>query len=146
MDYMRLKAEIRDDPKGLGYAGKSEAQTADMLNAPGVESVARGTVSRNTLIGDLAPVVMTLVQQSASSPKAAAWLAIYDRLLAPKETVNLQNGVVQQMFAQIAADGYMTVSQQASLLHDPASRAEWLLGQGSVVTARDVHNARTGEW
>lgn len=146
MDYMRLKAEIRDDPKGPGYAGKSEAQTADLLNAPGVESVARGLVSRNTLIGDLAPVVMTLVQQAASNPKAAAWLAIYDRLLAPKDTVNLQNPVVQQMFAQIAADGYMTVGQQASLLYDMGSRAEWLLRQGSVITAQDVHNARTGEW
>ena len=146
MDYARLKAEIRDDPKGRGYANKSDAQIADLLNAPGTESMPRGMVDRNTLVGDLAPVVMTLVQQAASNPKAAGWLAIYDRLLAPKDTVNLQNAVVQQMFAQIAADGFMSVAQHDALLNDPASRAQWLLGAGVVVTPDDARNARIGEW
>lgn len=35
MNLQTLKTEITNDPAGLGYAGKDDAQTADLMNAPG---------------------------------------------------------------------------------------------------------------
>lgn len=36
VDYVRLEDEVRNDPAGLGYAGKTDQQIADLMNQVGL--------------------------------------------------------------------------------------------------------------
>ncbi len=55
MDYAKLGLEIKNDPVGLGYAGKTNQQIADLLNAAKVQ-VDRESVTTSELFEGIVPV------------------------------------------------------------------------------------------
>ena len=147
IDYKALKLELA----GATYEGKTDVACAALLNAPGTETLQRGVVTRNTLVGDLGALIVSLMEAQAGADaikaaQATFWLAVYDRLVAPKDTIDLQNSVVQGFFGNLLAQGFLTQSAHDFLLNDSVSRAEKVLGKGTVVTTDDAHNARAGDW
>ena len=159
MDYKVLKMEIAGDPKGLGYAGKTDAQIADLLNAAREEAVPRGLVAPTVLLGDLFDVVVGLRQlpDDTAVPNgvpSGMTVPVLKQLLSDikyVDPINMQATTPQQFLAVLAAYGLMGSADTATArIGDVStiavSRAEKLLGRGAAVTAEDVRNGRMGEW
>ncbi len=159
MDYAVLKAEIAGDPKGLGYAGKTDAQIAGLLNAPGTDAIPRGLVAPTVLLGDLFDVVVGLRQLPddtavPSGVPSGMTVPVLKQLLSDikyVDPINMQTTPTQQFLAVLAAYGLMgSASAATARIQDistvAVSRAEKLLGRGAAVSAEDVRNAEVGEW
>ena len=159
MNYAVLKAEISADPKGAEYAGKTNAQIADLLNAPGTETVPRGLVAPAVVLGDLFDVVVGLRQlpDDMAVPNgvpSGMTAAVLKQLLSDirfVDPINMQAAATQQFLAVLAAYGLMGDASAATRrIQDVStiavSRAEKLFGRGVTVTAEDARNAQVGEW
>lgn len=159
MDYTVLKAEIASDPKALGYAGKTDIQIADLLNAPKEEAVPRGLVAPAVLLGDLFDVVVGLRQLPDDTtvpngvPSGMTVPVLKQLLFDIKyvDPINMQAVTTQQFLAVLAAYGLMGNADAATArIQDVSmiavSRAEKLLGRSVAVSADDVRNARMGQW
>lgn len=69
MNYLHLWTEISTDPAGLGYAGKSDAQTAALLNGL-TQVVARTSITGNEL---LEKTVLSELQALTVGGREAYW-------------------------------------------------------------------------
>ncbi len=151
----QLKAELTDDPAGLGYAALvaagNDAALAALLNAPGAGSVNRREVPRGELLealagtGGLAAVYAAAVdpQGAAFSVAKAATLILDD----PLGTVDYTRAGTRALVAALGpgALAVLTAQQLAALqgvCAKSGSRAEVLWGDGATVSAQQVGEAR----
>lgn len=129
MDLQALKAEITTDPEGIGYAGKNDEQTADLLNAqtrqPNRESMTGGMLAASIVRAELAAI------PNADQNYIRALLPCGEMPL----TVTLKNEL-----RNIFAAGTTTRANLIALLQRPGSRADEL-GIG-FVTPSNVADAR----
>ncbi len=151
MNHAALKAELAEDPAGLGYAGKTREQKEALLNA-----LAR-TVAGDVAVGRLHQMldnmvtaqgipVWELIEAHAADQDAtgiACRAAIRLRSArADYPPVNTRSAVMQAQLAILAAAEILTGEQAATITAAGdvvASRAEEL-GLGRV-TAGDVEQA-----
>lgn len=151
MDYIALANEINTDPLALGYAGKGDAQVANILNTVNVSYTANNPlVSLNTLsIWAAKNGVRGPIEQNAlnnASTVQSICLAVKDLLVSMNgpsfDTSNADN---KAMVGALVSAGVMTAAQQTALLalgnKSPASRAEVVLGVGVTVSPLDVRFA-----
>ncbi len=133
MDYLKLKTELDNDPKGLGYSGKTDREAADLLNALGL--------SHEEVDNDVLEAYKIL---DATDPTEWAALSAVEKeryqLLISAGRLNVKSENVKSAFGKMFGLGTVTRAALLALTKRDASRAEILFGQG--VSLLDVHKAR----
>lgn len=130
-----LKAEIDTDPMGLGYAGKTDPEVAELLNTVGLsgEKIDRDFVDGQEMMS----VVVIPDYAVLSDIQRMGWSAI---ISAGTGMVDVNNaGTIAQITA-IWGPGTTTRDNLIALRQRDASRAEVLFGQ--AVSHLDVGKAR----
>lgn len=124
MDYEALKDEILNDPRGLGYAGKTEAEVAELINGVGAggDAVDRGPVAAHELIAATVPAEWEGLSASAKQ--------LYQMIVSAGQ-VEVNSSNVRAALAGMFGVGTVTQANLAKLGSRAASRAE-VLGLGRV--------------
>lgn len=124
MDYLVLKNEILNDPKGLSYAGKSDLEIANLMNTIGLsnEKIDRGIIPSYEVINATIPAEWTAL--------SAAEKQRYQTITGAGQC-DSANANVRAAFQAMFASGTQTRTNLTALLQKSASRAE-ALGLGSV--------------
>ena len=133
MDYAALKNEILNDPAGLGYAGKTDGQIADLLNAPGWGFINRDVIPTYEIFDAIEP--------SEYGALTAEKKTLLHAILA-MGTVDIRGSNLKKALSSMFPDGTVTRDNLLALQKRPASRAE-VLGFGHV-THSDVAKALRG--
>jgi hypothetical protein len=147
MDPAALKAEIVGDPKGLGYAGKSPADMADLLNAPGGPGA--GQVVRDSIALD-DPVFVSMLAYALPRIRALTDTAVKDHYFLMLQTFGAVGKVypgdpnVQSLMTLAVTDGIITQAIAGSLATRMGSRAEILWGAGAAVDWQEIAKALEG--
>ena len=147
MDYQILRAELENDPLGIGYAAMTDDEAAAALTAPALPA------RRHVPVGDVMAVayrtgVYTRLIAAQRSPQTPVELyAVIASLLDLKDArfdaINLDEPASRAMFATLGQAGLLSVQEAAAfdaLASAVVSRAEQLGLSG--VSVADVHNAR----
>lgn len=138
-----LKTEITSDPTGLGYAGKSDAEVADLLNLP-----RPGIVIRRANIDprEVLEAIDSRDFEAAPNPAHVAWFESATQLRA----IQLENedGTMTRALGNFRRILQAAVTQGsrvrlAALATRTGSRAEQLFGRDTVVTHIEVAQARS---
>ena len=136
INYTALKAEIANDPNGLGYAGKTDQPVADLMNDPAKGgTITRGAITSQTVIDAVNPnefAALTALQLQQL------------QVITSTGNVDVGNTNVQGQLGKLftAAASPITRSAIIALASRPASRAEALFGSGTIIQASDVAQAR----
>jgi len=138
IDLAGLQAEILTDPMALGYSGKTDPETAALLNAIGGsgETIERDVVDTWEVIEATVPsewVALTNAEESR-----------YNMLISAG-SLSVKGANVRQMFKDMFNAGTTTRANLAALQVRSASRAEVLFGGGMIVSHLDVARALRGE-
>jgi hypothetical protein len=142
MDYAALKTEIQTDPQALGFAAMlaagSDQPIADALNL--VRAGAAYQVNREAITSAL------FISQMDPTEFAALTQAQLLRLevILTGGTVDINDTRTQSNLLGIFPNPGTTKTNVAALLKRQGSRAEVVLGRGTVVTASDVGRALRG--
>lgn len=158
MNYAILRAEIVNDPAGMGYAVHANAYAdslvADLVNLPQGEAVL-GLCDIPTLQAELHKLmhatglpVWVLIRKTAVSDQVPVELAaccqmVLDVAAAKYQNVDLSLPAVQAVLTGLVAGGVLTAEQKVqveSLGRRQRSRAEvlGLVEQGGKVSADEV--------
>lgn len=137
-----LKTEITTDPLALGYAGKSDAEIADLLNLPRATiTIRRANIAPNEVL----EAIDSRDFDAAPNAIHVAWFESITQL----RTIRLENddGSATRALGNLrrllqAADTQGSRTRLAALATRIGSRAEQLLGGGVTVTHIDVADAR----
>jgi hypothetical protein len=130
MDLSALRTEITNDPAGLGYAGKTDAQVATLMNAVN-QTANRDTVNADQLIRAILPAdfaALTQIQLSRLS------------IILSAEPFGVNDPNIKQMIADLFAGKTQTLQALQALQTYQTSRALLLFGE--PVTTGDVQRAR----
>ncbi len=124
MDYLALKNEIQNDPKTLGYAGKSDLAIADIMNTIGLsnEFINRGVIPSYEVINATVPAewaVLTVPEKQR-----------YQTITGAGQ-IDSSNANVRAAFQAMFATGTQTRINLTALLTRSCSRAE-ALGLGNI--------------
>lgn len=142
MDIAALAAELADDPLSLGYAQLSDAQAADVLNAPtrpGRKPVPASEVRRYVLLAGLWPGFQALAASGTDPVQRGTAITIL-QTLAPNsfDTIRMNDPAIRtavaQMLQTMVDAGAMTAAQRDAMValgDAQVSRAEEL-GLGHV--------------
>jgi len=130
MDLAVLWNEINTDPAGLGYAGKTNAQIAALLNAATV-SVERATVSGYEVFECIVPAEWAALTAQEKSRV---------QLILAMGTVNLQGTNTRASLGATFGAGTATRTALLALQNQTVARTQYL-GIGSV-TPGDVQRAK----
>lgn len=136
MDYVTLYNEITDDPAGLGYAGKTDAQIAALLNAE-TQEIARTTITAAELWEN---TDLTEYKALSAAERDAFWG------LCGLDSIDVAAGTNSRAaLSQLFPAGSTTRENLVALLQTPVmmSRAA-VLGLGRVKPGH-VAKARGGE-
>jgi hypothetical protein len=132
----QLKAELDNDPAGLGYAGKGVTDTSALLNTPGA---AHGTV-------DVQMVTNTDLQSAVVASEWAAlananlerlWLAVVGMETIPIHDANIRNQILE-----VWGPGTATRTNLAGLQTRQGTRAEALWGVDTYISNSEINEAR----
>lgn len=135
MDYaaflVMLKAEIANDPMGLGYAGKTDTEIADLLN-----DATRCSIDRTII------PAWEVIEATVPAEWAALTSAEKQRyqILTGAGEINVQGTNTRAAFLAMFGAGTATRANLAGLQRRQASRAEELGWDG--VAYWDVARAR----
>lgn len=144
MIYEALRAEVTADPVTLGYAGKTDQQIADLLNATNTgRTLARTHVDTWELIGAVQSGTPSAAWPAPASKQESMLLAIMGLSF-----VDVSNPNIRAIFGEIFPNSGNTATTRANLLAlstRAASRADEL-NLGGAVTALDVNRAKAGVW
>lgn len=129
-----LKAEIQNDPMGLGYPAGDNPAIAVLLNAVGTETVDRGVVNGQEM--QMCVVISEYIALSAVARDG--WMAL---ISAGDGQVNPADPRVVAQVQAIWAAGTETRDNLQDLQTRLCSRAETLFGAGVSIGHSDVANA-----
>lgn len=115
MDLAKLKAEITDDPVGLGYSGKTDEQVCDLLNS----KTRSKHVELLTPTQILNAVVYSEWTVKTATQQQAIWNLLGMGALNPW-------GVEASIFTTVFGAGSQTIAALAALRVQAISRAEEL--------------------
>lgn len=140
VDLHTLKIELTTDPQALGYATMTDQQVSDALNlvrAGQAYQINAAPISAATFFSNLDPTEFQALTQ-------LKLLQLQVVLLA--QPINLSDTSVQGILLGIFSAAPTSKVNISALVKRQGSRAEVVLGIGTVVTASDVLNARNGAW
>lgn len=135
-DHAAVKAEIENDPAGLGYAQAGYAQAiADRMNAVGAGLVKVEFMDQGDFALAMLDAMFFLDLDSAQIPRA--WADLFCAV-SSMPVIDLEDRLVRQLLDEAVADGLMSPEKRASIGVRLGSRAEVLFGAGVRVTAANV--------
>jgi hypothetical protein len=136
MNLATLKTEITNDPAALGYAGKDDAQVADLMNAPGTPGP-NFNADRAQISGAELACAIDATEFGALSANARQYVSM---VCSAAGTLTAAN--VKAAFGGIFSPAAAPISRAAILALFPRtlSRAEKVLGE--KVTPSNVADAR----
>lgn len=145
---MTLKNELTNDPLNLGYAGKTDAERAAILNAASA-TITLSFQPKNVFLLMTAFSVVRIATdtgtdgQPLASKVGVKWQALIDQARAadPGSVISLA-GMTSHVFGDPVADRIMSQAEYDALTTRVGTRAEVLFGQGSVITETQVGEAR----
>lgn len=148
MDLAKLRAEIIEDPLGLGYADMSDSQVADHLNAPSVP--ARGVVPASdvrsfVLLNGIWPALSKAAQ--ATDPVLQGTAETIIQTLAPNsfDTIRMNDEpvftAVQNMLGVMVAAGVMTEAQRDQMI----ALGDTRISRAQELGLETVHHLQVGE-
>lgn len=140
VDLHLLKSELANDPQALGLVAMTDQAAADALNlvrAGAAYQINTAPVAAATFFSNLDPTEFLALTQLKISQLQAVFLA------AP---INLSDPSTQGILLGIFTASPISKANVTALVKRQASRAEVVMGIGTVVSAADVHNARNGAW
>ena len=139
MNYVALKAELSNDPTGLGYKTggpgtyKDDPTMADIINLPRVGiSVFRGRINTDELVA--------CVDKTEYSALSAGDKQLF-QILISCGTIDTSSATLRSMIAGIFAAGATRTAMIAAASRT-GSRAEELFGIGVALTHEDMAKAR----
>lgn len=134
-----LKTELDSDPKGLGYAGASNPEAADLLNTAGLVTP-NETIDRKTIDGqELNAAVVKTEWDALPDYGRDLWIAI---ISAGNGQVDVSNSDIRSQIADTWGPATGTRAKLLALQSRVCSRAETVFDPGVVVTMWDVAEAR----
>ena len=144
------KAEIANDPKGLGYAGKSDAAIAALMNSivgPGAEAIALPSITKDAFLALTIPAAIRLALSVGADGQAldAAVVAKWSAVLEQAKATSSQGTIPLTMLSAIGdpvAERVLNQGELAALTVRVGSRIEKLEGASTVITAQQVGEAR----
>jgi hypothetical protein len=149
MDITSLKNEITADAQHLGYAGKSDAQVAQLLNArtiaataPLGSSVVLKWAAAQGLLSKLQTTAADATATDALRSVCLAALALVQRADVQLDVADTQ---IEAMVSALKTAGIVSDAAQASLTALAAgqiSRGEQLWGAGTVISHQQTAAAR----
>jgi hypothetical protein len=133
--YPELKVEITNDPKTLGYAGKSDEQIAQLLNTVGlsVETLFKGRVAVEDFIAEIVGT-----EYDALSAAGKTQLDQFVR----GNWIKSGSANMRTTIGALFAAGTTTRTNLLALCQRSATRGEVLFGEGITVSHQDVAAAR----
>ena len=131
-----LKNELDADPLVMGYAGKTDQEVADLINAVSETAVEGRQIARETI--DTWEIVEATVPSEWTALSAAERQRY--QTITGCGRVNVKGTNVKAQFLAMFTQGTTTRANLAALQNRPASRAEFL-GFGTV-ESWDVARAR----
>lgn len=129
-DLIKLKSEIDSDPLGIGYAGMTDAQVADSLNA-------KTRTRERTVISSYEVINATVAADWAAL--SAAEKQRYQTITGAGQ-IDVQSANVRAAFLAMFAAGTTTRANLATLQSESVSRADEV-GIGEVHTG-DINVVR----
>jgi len=137
VDYLVLKNEIDTDPKGLGYAGKTDPEVAELLNTIGLssENIDVGVIDGQ----ELSKAVEIPEYTALTDAERQGWTTIVS---AGDGQVDVDDLRVVAQIGAIWGSGTTTRANLLALKARRCSRAEALLGRGIGIGHLDVAKAR----
>lgn len=135
MEYRPLADELAGDPAGLGYAGKTGAQCAALLNAVN-QVIERETIPAWEVLEATVPAEYAALS-AAEKTRYGLFVGAGD--------VNVKGTNTRAAFAVMFGAGTQTRANLLALQTRLDSRAN-VIGLGGMPTARDVDIARSGVW
>ena len=143
MDFRALANEISNDPVALGYAGKTDSQIADLLNATNTgRTLNRTQVPTTEIMGAISSATPSNAWPAVASKQESMLLAILGMPYVDASNTNLR-----LIFGEIFPNSGNTATTRANLLalgSQTVSRAVEI-GLGIVLTS-DVTKAKSGSW
>lgn len=147
-----LKAEIENDPAGLGYAEfitEAPGRIADMMNEP------RFTMHKSRMVSfkglytsygvgpDMAPVILGKIRAGA---EASQVLFDVKEMIYSPEGIDFGDAATLEFIDRLTPAVFTTAEADAlrAIALQPTSRAEVLYGAGIVLTETDVRKALNG--
>lgn len=137
INYANLKTELTTDPAGLGYAGKTDQQATDLMNAVAADNtnafrrVKRDRVETWEIVEATIPTEYDALNATEKERYAR---------LTGLGTINPQGTNIQAAFLKMFGAGTTTRSNLALLQWKAASRSQVLFGE--FVSYWDVARAR----
>lgn len=141
-----LRDELLNDPAGLGYAAHiphAPGKLTEMLNAPAGTMPKTRFVTARAILAELDDGAAVLDALEAAGPAFSAVRWALDFLRGP-DGIDVGHSRTQQMIDALALHNALTQAQATALkamANQPASRAEMVLGTGSIVSEADVRAA-----
>lgn len=134
INYVTLGTEITTDPKGLGYAGKSDYEIATLLNTPGLssETIFRGYTPIEEVVACLVAAEVTALSTANQT--------LLDKLLRGSR-LKTGDANLRTAMGAVFANGTTSRANLIAVASRPASRAEALFGENTSITDVDVARA-----
>jgi hypothetical protein len=138
MDYLQLKNEFVNDPKGYGYAeawsSGQDWKLADLINqVHDTIKITRDTVSTYEIFDAIVPDEWDALTATEKSRI---------QLILSMGQVSLKGANTRAALSKAFGAGTTTRSNLIAMMTRPGSRAEELFGAGVVVTWDDIAMAR----
>ncbi len=119
VDYMALRAELDNDPSGLGYEGTTDEEAADLLGEIGLGGQTKERESVSAL------EVLEAADFSELKALTAEDQRLYQILISPN-ALNIKSPRTRAMFSGLFGSGTQTRANLIALQDEPASRREIL--------------------
>lgn len=132
---IELRDEITNDPTGRGYAGKGDAEIADLLNEP------LGAIRINRQSVPVSDIVKVLANNPADVQALTVQQLLYLQILLAGDDVDPSDAGIVAAFRSLF-DGTQTWTDLVAYAKRDGSRAEQLWGAGSSVHHLDIAEAR----
>lgn len=145
ISYTALQTEITTDPAAIGYAGKTDAQVAALLNTVRSGTAPDGksyTIFRN----DIAPKEVVNCIEAADFTAATQLVISKLELLFVAAPIDATLANVRTNFSNLFSGASATTrTALAAVAQRNGSRAEVLFGTGVSITEADIGIARNGQ-
>lgn len=130
-----LQSERTNDPAALGYAGKTDAQVAALINTATATSVFRNDIKTAEIVGTIvAADFVSLSAVQIAKLQLMLTNGVFDATVSNTRTI----------FLGIFTGMTNTITALTALAQRPGTRAEVLWGTGTIVTERQCGQARNG--
>lgn len=138
INYAQLATEINTDPRGLGYAGKSDYEIATLMNTPGLSS--------ETIFRAYTPLeeITAAVVRADYDSLAAAGKTYWDQVVTKSAKVKTGDATLRTQIGALFPAGTQTRTNLTAVASKSATRGEVLFGEGAHISDADVAQALRG--